>query len=235
MNRRLQIAMLGTALMTAAACFELTEVVPTDRPEPRDSRVSVDAFIVRNEPAQIGILFDPGTTDSGQSKSLPDDSVVIAGVKYPPRDIGENGYRYYQITGISVPDGAVAVLLPLVAGLNERPVLRLPLLRIDAPDTLIAQRGGAFEVRLLGGRTTDEPTGSWSALIRTTSGEAVVALSAPGVPAALRIPTQILPSHITMGSVELSLASSYLETNLPYQTQVYLRFSGILPFKVLDP
>jgi hypothetical protein len=235
MNRRLQFTTISVFLLSLAACYDLIEVVPTDTTEPRWTRIDVNADTRWNGPAEFSILFDPGTTANGLSKILPDDSIVIADVKYAPDKIYEGGYRAYAVTGIDFPEGPVTVLLPLVAGLNERPVLTLPLIRIDAPDTLIAHRGGSFEVGLIGGRTTDDPNASWwFARLQTVSRQDVVTLSAPGIPVALRIPTQVLPSHVTNGFLQAAITSSYVETGLPYVTGVDLRFFGDLPFRVLD-
>jgi hypothetical protein len=129
----------------------------------------------------------------------------------------------------------LTVLLPLVAGLNERPVLSVPLIHLDVPDTLVAQRGGSLEVGILGGRTTGEPNTSWwAAHVQTVNRQAVLALSAPGLPAALRIPTQVLPSDVTIGFVDVAIYSSYLETGLSYLISVELRSGGTLPFRVID-
>jgi hypothetical protein len=235
MNRRLQFTTISVFLLSLAACFDLIEVVPTDTTEPRWTRIAVNAYTRWNQPAEFAISFDPGTTANGLSRILPDDSIVIAGVKYPPDRIYETGYRSYAVTGIDFPEGPVTVLLPLVAGLNERPVLTLPVIRIEAPDTLIAQHGGSFEVGVFGGRTTSDPNASWwSARVQTVSRQDVVGLSAAGIPVAVRVPTQVLPSHVTNGFLQVAIASRYVETGLPYVTSVDLHFIGDLPFRVLD-
>jgi hypothetical protein len=105
MNRDLRFTTITLMLLDLGACsFDLVEVEHTNTTEGRQPSLALSASTRRNEPTQIAIRFDPGISADGLSRALPDDSVIIAGVKYPPTTNHE-GLRAYSVDGVNVPAG----------------------------------------------------------------------------------------------------------------------------------
>lgn len=235
---RTGVTLLACGLIALAGCsFDLTKVVA----DVRGPSLSVRVETVNDSPAALTGSFHPGTTADGVIRVLSDDSIRIDGVPFAPNAHASDGAWIYRIAEIAAT-APLIVMAPPVPGLAEPlPALEIEAIRITAPDTLVAARGGVLEIGVTG--TTDGACDSagtrWSIRIQAEDGGPAEFMLNGNVapPPVLSLPASWLPDELTRGTVHVQAfcgrsivgpADTYVMTVLRIGT-------AVVPFRIESP
>lgn len=233
--RASRTTLIVVAMLAGGCRLDLTDIA---RPS-RETELSLFFEAERGLPPTLIAMFWSGTAPDGKTRPLGDDALDLDGVPVQPDSAGD-GYRHYTVAGLDTASAVFHIRPPSVIGVPEAPpeVIVGPI-RVVAPDTVVATRPGAMELRITGIESDIQGLlrARWSVKVYSDSGSPSIELMANTLPdSLLTIPTSLLPPDLVRGRVVVdgSVAQDFASDGGGYRISIYRQFAGTVQLRIED-
>lgn len=245
---RRTLAFAVAALAWAGCDFGLVEPETETAPV----RLWLDFQFLEPEGSVAGqIALNPGRDLYGRDRDVPDERLWVDGSVLDAQPIIGRALLYDVGPALRASTGTLRIVPPAVPDLPVSPdTVRVVLLSIAAPDTLLVPRTGQVEIGIVGccddalsagpGFPVYRRDGSWRAVIQPDSagladGVTPVTMRVDGVPGPpLTIPASLLDPRLEGGSLEVTVSTAIglRSPDALYEVELWQDAVATVPFRV---